>query len=320
MYLEGKVYLAGPYKGAPLSLAVITPAVSGPYDLGNVVVRAALHVDPVDAHVTAVSDPLPRILEGIPLRLRTVRIDLNRPGFTLNPTSCEPFSVNGSIFGEEGTGAVVAPHFQVANCENLSFEPKLSMKLTGGVKRRGHPAIHAKLTATPGEANVQKVSVTLPSGELLDNSHIGTVCTRADFANHACPADSLVGQAMVYTPLLDQPLTGSAYLRTSQHQLPDLALDLHGQVDFEAAARIDSVKGRLRANFENIPDVPFSRIVLNLQGGSKGLLQNTETLCSGVKRATTRMTAHSGALLETKTKLEAACASSSKKKRKPRGR
>ncbi len=320
VYLEGKVYLAGPYRGAPLSLAVITPAVSGPYDLGNVVVRAALHVDPSDAHVTAVSDPLPRILDGIPLRLRTVRINLNRPDFTLNPTSCEPFSVNGSILGEEGTGAGVAPHFQVANCENLSFVPKLSLNLTGGVKRRGHPAIRAELTSAPGEANIQKIAVTLPSGELLDNSHIGTVCTRVDFANRSCPPGSLVGQATVDTPLLDQPLTGPAYLRTSQHQLPDLALDLHGQVDFEAAARIDSVRGRLRANFETVPDVPFSRIVLNLQGGSKGLLQNTETLCEGVKRAMTRMTAHSGATLEMKTKLQANCASSSKKKRRGRSR
>jgi hypothetical protein len=320
VYLEGKVYLAGPYKGAPLSLAVITPAVSGPYDLGDVVVRAALNVDPVDAHVTAVADPLPRILDGIPLRLRTVRINLNRPNFTLNPTSCEPFSVSGSILGDEGAGALVAPHFQVANCDNLGFEPQLSLNLSGGVKRRGHPAIRAEVTSGPGQANLQKVSVTLPSGELLDNSHIGTVCTRVAFASQSCPVDSRVGQATVYTPLLEQPLTGYAYLRTSQHQLPDLALDMHGQVDFEAAARIDSVKGRLRANFESVPDVPLSRIILKLQGGAKGLLQNTESLCGAVKKATTRMTAHSGATLETMTKLQAGCASSSKKKRKARSR
>jgi hypothetical protein len=316
VHLPGKVYLAGPYKGAPLSLAVITPAVSGPYDLGNVVVRAALNVDPVDAHVTAVSDPLPQIFEGIPLRLRAIRVNLDRPGFTLNPTNCDRFRVNATVLGDQGTETELASHFQVANCANLSFAPKLSLKLTGGVRRRGHPAIHGVLTSRPGEANPRRVSVTLPNGELLDNSHIGTVCSRVDFARNACPSASLVGTANVTTPLLDQPLTGSVYLRTSTHELPDLALDLNGQVDIEATARVDSVHGRLRANFETIPDVPFSRIVLNLAGGSKGLLQNTESLCGAEKRATVRMTGQNGARLATRTKLEADCGSRARHKRR----
>ena len=247
IYLPGKVYLSGPYKGAPLSLAVITPAVSGPYDLGNVVVRAALHVDPIDAHVTAVSDPLPQILEGIPLRLRDVKVSLDRQNFALNPTNCDPFAVAATISGDQGTAVGLRSHYQVANCAIMPFAPQLSLKLSGGVRRRGHPAIHAELTSSSGEANLHKVSVTLPKGELLDNAHIGTVCTKPQFASNSCPAASRVGTASVTTPLLDHPLTGAAYLRSSEKNLPDLALDLEGQVDFEAIAKIDSVDGALRA-------------------------------------------------------------------------
>ena len=307
VHLPGKVYLAGPYKGAPISLAVITPAVSGPYDLGNVLVRAALQVNPETVQVTAVSDPLPQILEGIPLRLRSILVNLNRPGFTLNPTNCDPFSVEGRIFGDQGTEASASSHFQVANCAGLPFSPKLSMKLTGGVKRRGHPAIHAVLSASPGEANLHRVSVTLPQGELLDNAHIGAVCTRPDFANNACPPSSLIGQAEVNTPLLDQPLKGSVYLRSSKHELPDLALDLSGQVDIEAVGHVDSANGRLRVRFESIPDVPVSRIVLDLAGGSKGLLANSETLCQKPKQATVKMVGQNGAHLDRKATLQVSC-------------
>ncbi len=128
VYLSGKVYLAGPYKGAPLSLAVITPAVSGPYDLGNVVVRAALHVNPETAQITAESDPLPQILQGIPLRLRSILIELNRRGFALNPTNCDPFSLEAQIGGDQGAMADLSSHFQVADCTSLPFAPKLGVE------------------------------------------------------------------------------------------------------------------------------------------------------------------------------------------------
>jgi hypothetical protein len=307
--------LAGPYKGAPLSLAVVTPAVSGPYDLGNVVVRAAVRVDPSNARVTAVSDPLPQIHEGIPLRLRMVRVNLDRDGFTLNPTNCDPFAVTAAVLGDQETTVARSSHFQVANCANLDFGPKLKIRLSGGIREKGHPAIHAELTSAPGEANLSGISVTLPKGELLDNSHIGTVCTRVDFAKNSCPPGSLVGRARAVTPLLDQALTGSVYLRSSDHKLPDLALDLEGTVDITAVARIDSVRGRLRARFEEVPDVPVSKITLDLQGGSKGLLQNSESLCGKPKRATTRMAGQNGATLSLRTTLSVNCSSTSRRKR-----
>ncbi len=318
IYLPGKVYLSGPYKGAPLSLAVITPAVSGPYDLGNIVVRAALRIDPLDAHVTAISDPLPRIIQGIPLRLRDIKVSLDRPNFALNPTNCDPFAVAATLTGDQGTAVDFKSHYQVANCAIMPFAPRLSLKLSGGVRRRGHPAIHAELTSAAGEANLRKVSVTLPKGELLDNAHIGTVCTKPQFASNTCPEQSRIGTASVTTPLLDRPLKGAAYLRSSQKNLPDLALDLEGQIDFEAIAKIDSVDGALRARFESVPDVPVSKIVVDLLGGSKGLLQNSETLCGKNRKATTRMAGQNGASLESKTKLQVSCGSKARHKRQAR--
>ena len=232
LYVPGKVYLAGPYKGAPLSLVVVIPAVSGPYDLGNVAVRAAISVDPETAQVTAVSDPLPRILDGILLRTRFLQVKLDRPGFALNPTNCDPFMVEALVTGAEGSTATRGSNYQMANCARLPFQPRLELKLTGGVKRRGHPAIQAILRTEAGEANTRVTTVTLPKGQLLDNTHIQTICTRVQFNSESCPPGSRIGKAVAQTPLLDSPLEGPVYLRSSTNKLPDLVLDLKGQVDF----------------------------------------------------------------------------------------
>jgi hypothetical protein len=287
--------------------------VSGPYDLGNVAVRAALYVDPVTAQVHAISDSLPQILDGIPLRGRSVEINIDRtdaqgrPNFTLNPTNCDPFAIDATVYGDQGAEATRSTLFQVANCADLPYDPKLSMRLTGGIKRRGHPAIHATFDARPGEANTRRVQVTLPKGELLDNAHIGTVCTRVLFATRDCPKGSLIGDATVTTPILDEPLTGKVYLRSSVHELPDLAIDLKGQVDFTLIGRVDSVKARLRATFETVPDVPVDTFRLNLLGGKKGLLQNSESLCPRRKKATARMNGQNSAFFTTKVPLQVNC-------------
>jgi len=315
LYTGGKVYLAGPYKGAPLSLEVVVPAVSGPYDLGVVAVRAALFVDPVTAQVTAVSDPLPRIFAGIPLRIRYIEVGLDRPDFTLNPTNCDPSSVATDISGDEGAAAHPSVHFQVSNCAALPYRPKLALTLSGGVKRRGHPAIHAVLRAQPGEANSRVVSVTLPDGELLDNSHFRTICTKADFAAESCPAGSAIGKAVAETPLLDQPLVGTVYLRASKEGLPDIAIDFKGQIDFELSARVDSVNGRLRTTFETLPDAPVGTVTLDLQGGKKGLIQNSAGLCGAKKKAAVRMIGQNGVGGKSQTKLRIKCGAKGKKTR-----
>jgi hypothetical protein len=312
--LTGAVYLAGPYKGSPLSLAVVTPAVSGPYDLGNVVARVAVAVDPRTAQVSAISDPLPQILEGIPLRLRRVLVMLDRDGFALNPTNCAPASVNAMVLGAQGAEASLSSHFQVANCGALDFQPKLKLAMRGSTKRRGNPAIHATLTAGAGEANIRRASVTLPRGQLLDNAHIGSVCTRVDFARRTCPAGSMIGTAEAVSPLLDRPLRGNAYLRSSTNELPDLAIDLRGQVDFELVGRVDTVNERLRTEFQAVPDVPVSRFELRLQGGHKGLLINSEDLCGSTKRATVKLAGQNGKRVNRRPAVDVACPSRPKRR------
>ena len=310
LYTPGSVYLAGPYKGAPLSLVVVVPAVSGPYDLGNVVVRSAISVDPVTAQVKTVSDAIPQILEGVPLRLRSLLVNLDRPNFTLNPTNCDKLSVDTASFGNEGAEFDQSGLFQVANCANLNFAPKLGLKLNGSTKRRGHPAVRAQLTTGEGEANIKRAVVTMPKNELLDNAHIGTVCTRVQFASRTCPADSVYGTATAYTPLLDQPLSGPVYLRSSTTKLPDLVADLRGQFDIELAGKIDTAKkGGLRTTFNSVPDAPVSKFVLELQGGKKGLLVNSKSLCKADRKANVEMTGQNGRTDNGSVKLQSSCGS-----------
>ena len=318
VHVTGRVYLAGPYKGAPLSVEVVIPAVSGPYDLGNVAVRSSLFVDPVTAQVTAKSDAFPQIIGGIPLRTRSVQLDLDRADFVLNPTNCDPFSVNATAFGDEGAVAGRSSPFQVANCADLTYGPKLRLNLDGGVQRRGHPAVHAVLKTKAGEANSRKVAVTLPKGELLDNAHIGTVCTRVQFVAENCPAASRIGQAKADSPLLDQPLSGDVYLRSSSHSLPDLAIDLRGQFHIELTGRIQTINSRLQTTFESVPDVPVSEFNLDLLGGKKGLLQNATGLCGADKTAKVEMVGQNGRTAKSTISLNPSCGSSKKKRHKNR--
>jgi hypothetical protein len=254
LYVNGKAYLAGPYKSGPLSLVVVLPAVSGPYDLGTVAVRVALNVDDESAQITAVSDALPQILEGIPLRTRYIRVNLDRKNFILNPTNCEPFEVDAATTGDEGAGADRSAHFQVANCAGLAFKPKLALSFKGGATRTAHPSLTATISTAAGEANFKAAQVVLPNSQLLDNAHINAPCTRVQFAAQQCPPTSQVGTAKAETPLLDRPLEGPVYLRSSSHALPDLVADLHGQVHLVLDGHVDQVHERFR--FELLPEPP----------------------------------------------------------------
>jgi hypothetical protein len=297
-YAKGVAYLTGPYKGAPLGLAIITPATAGPFDLGTIVVRTALKVDPVTARITAISDDIPQILNGIPLDVRTVDIAIDRDRFTQTGTSCDPSSVDGQLTSTLGSVASIQSRFQLAECSSLGFKPKLRLNLKGGTTRGKHPALTAILTPRAGDANIAAVSVALPRSEFLDQGHIGTVCTRVQFAADQCPAASIYGKATVTTPLFDFPLTGNVYLRSSNNELPDLVPDLRGPasmpVKVEAAGRTDSIRGGIRNTFDYVPDAPFTKLVMELRGGKKGLLQNSRNICSDDFRATVQYTAHSG--------------------------
>jgi hypothetical protein len=302
------VYLAGPYKGAPYSLVVKTPAQAGPFDLGTVVVRAAIYVDPTTARVTVKSDPLPQILEGVPISYRTIHVGVDRPDFTLNPTNCRPASIDAVATSAAGAVAKPSTRFQTANCARLGFKPKLYMRLFGKKTRRGgHPKFRAVLKARRGDANIRRAVVTLPHSEFLDQGHIKTVCTRVQFAADNCPAGSIYGQAKAITPLLDQPLEGPVYLRSSDHLLPDLVATLEGQVDLEVVGRIDSLNGGIRTSFETVPDAPVDSFTITMQGGKKGLLVNSRNLCGAPSFATVKLAAQNDKAADQRPRLRNAC-------------
>ncbi len=322
-FAPGTAYLAGPYKGAPLSLAVVTPAVAGPFDLGTVVVRNALYIDPITAQVHAVSDPFPSILQGIPLDLRSIELRLDRPEFTKNPTSCDPLAISGAAATLLGEPAPLFNRFQAAECGRLKFGPKLALQLKGDTNRTGNPALTAVLKAPPGQANISETTVVLPKTQFIDNAHINNPCTRVQYNADACPAKSILGYARAFTPLLDEPLEGPVYFRSNggERNLPDMVADLKGQIDVTLVGFIDSIKAgkessRVRTRFATVPDAPVTKFVLKLFGGKKGLLENSVDLCrDGAGRATVLMQAHNSKINEFAAPLRADCGTASKKRK-----
>lgn len=317
-YVKGFLYLAGPYHGAPLSVVAITPAVAGPFDAGTVVVRVALTLNPVTAEVIAdgsASDPIPHILKGIPLKVRDLRVHVDRESFVLNPTGCDPSQVKATLWGggsdpfssADDTPVALATRFQAANCALLGFKPKLSFKLKGGTRRGGHPALRSLYRPRPGDANLAKAVIRLPRSAFLDQGHIRTVCTRVQFAANACPPGAIYGKVRAFTPLLEEPLEGPAYLRSSDNKLPDLVFDLHGLVDIETAGRVDSIKGGIRVTFPRVPDAPISKVIIDMQGGKKGLIVNSRDLCASPSRATVELTAHNAKQHRRRAAMRAQC-------------
>jgi hypothetical protein len=311
-YVQGHAYLTGPYKGAPLSFAFITPAIAGPFDLGAVVVRAPAYVDPTTAQITVKSDPIPKILDGIPLDLRSIAVNADRDRFTLNPTSCDPMTIGGQAISTLGQSAALSNRFQASGCRGLGFKPRFSLRLKGGTKRAANPKLIATLAPREGDANISALSVKLPRSAFLDQSHIRTVCTRVQFAADACPPGSVYGKVSVQTPILGYPLTGNVYLRSSSHKLPDLVADLRGPsyqpIRIQLSGRTDSVKGALRNSFDFLPDAPFSTARLELFGGKRGLVVNSRDLCKHEYRATAKLEAHSGAGYEAQSLVGNDCA------------
>jgi hypothetical protein len=288
---DGKVFLSGPYRGAPLSLAVITPATAGPFDLGTVVVRVALFVEPETAQIHAVADPIPNVFGGAQLSIRAIDVDVDRKDFTLNPTSCGPLSSAGVLYGGGADPAdpaafsafAVSTPFRTSDCGELAFRPKLFTRLYGGRKatrRSQHPKFRAVLLARSGDANIGRAAVTLPHSQFLDQAHIRTVCTRVQLAAHDCPEASIYGYARAQTPLLDDELAGPVYLVSSDHELPDLLADLRGQVNIRLRGVISAAKARIKNVFYPVPDVPVSKFVLTMKGGKRGLLVNSRDLCA----------------------------------------
>jgi hypothetical protein len=319
-WVPGKIYLAGPYRGAPLSMVAISPAVVGPFDLGVVVLRTAIEVAPETAQASASSDPLPQIIEGIPVRIRDVRLALDRPDFTLNPTSCAEKRIDAHL---TGTGADVdsaaddpsvdvSNRFQAADCASLGFAPKLAFRLRGGTHRGAHPRLETVLRMRPGGANIGGTQVALPSSEFVDNEHFDNICTRVQFSAHQCPAGSAYGFAAAKTPLFDFALEGPVYLRSAPgRKLPDIVAALRGPasmpIEVDLDGHVDSVQGRLRATFESVPDAPVAEFALQMAGGKKGLIQNSTNLCAKTYRAIVKFKAQNGLRRTIRPAVKASC-------------
>jgi hypothetical protein len=310
-YAPGNLYLAGPFHGSTFSIVAIDSALVGPFDLGVVVVRSAIRVDPQSAQASidsAGSDPIPHIIDGIPIHLRDIRVYISRPGFTLNPTSCEPFAVSSQLNGAgadfaspaDDVTATAVSRYQASNCGALRFKPRLSLKLTGGTGRGQYPSLRAELRPRPGDANLAKAAVALPPSEFLAQEHIDAICTRGQFDRDACPLASIYGRARAFSPLLGESLEGNVYLRSSDNPLPDLVAALSGGglgLQIEVVGRIDSLHGGLRGTFETLPDAPVSRFVMTLKGGKHGLLVNSEDVCAAKRPANARFTGKNGAVV-----------------------
>jgi hypothetical protein len=321
VYVRGRVYLSGPFRGAPLSITAVVPAVAGPFDLGTVVTQLGLQINPRTgvATIGGQSDSIPRILNGIPLKVKDIRSFVDRSQFVINPTSCDPLSVAAKIWGSglnaldpaDDVAVPVVDRFQARDCQTLKFRPALGLRLIGKTNRGGHPALRGVYRPHSGGANLAKLTVRFPHSLFLEQAHIRTVCTRVQFAAHQCPAGSVYGHAKAVTPILDSPLAGPVYLRSSRHRLPDLVVDLHGLFDIEAVARIDSVRGSLRATFTGLPDAPITKVIMSMRGGKRGLLVNSTNLCDAEPHAEVHAEGQNGKQSGLHPKLRVNC---------PRGR
>jgi hypothetical protein len=319
-YAPGNLYLAGPYHGAQVSVVAINSALVGPFDLGTIVVRSAIRIDAATAQAridSDGSDPIPHIVNGIPVHLRDIRIYIDRPGFTVNPTSCDPEAMSSTLSGSAaalglGGGEVLgtsSAHYQAFNCGALGFRPRISLRMRGPFRRARRPSLRVVVKPRPDNANIGAASVTLPPSIFLNQAHIAGTCTRPQLAADRCPANSAYGEAAAYTPLLEQPLRGKAYLVSSDNLLPDLVFALRGQgFAVNLAGRIDSAPGgRLRATYATVPDAPVTKFVARMFGGRRGILENGDNLCAAPQAVATRFLAHSNRGWLSRPELRASC-------------
>jgi len=296
----GQVYFTGPYDGAPFGLSVVVPAVAGPFDLGNVIVRVALSINPQTTQVTAQSGALPQIIDGVPLRIRTIDVTLDNPRFTFNATGCATQQISTTVVSTQGARSTTSTPYTTSGCRKLPFKPAFTVSTQGNGETQGHGAsLDVKIAAKQGpaqggeeEANIAKVDVSLPSALASRLKVLQKACTEAQFAANpaGCPPASDVGTATVRTPILNAPLTGPAYLVShGGAAFPDLVLLLQGEgVEIELVGHTD-IKGAITySRFETVPDAPVSAFQLDLPEGPDAVLGATESLCRPTKTETVK--------------------------------
>jgi hypothetical protein len=311
----GQVFLTQGYKGAPFGLSIVNPAKAGPFDLGKVVVRAKIEVDPHTAALTVSTDQIPHILQGIPLQIKHVNVTIDRPGFTFNPTNCAQLKITGAIASAEGASSSVEAPFQITNCAALKFAPKFAVSTSGKTSKANGASLHVSLTYPKAPfgtyANIAKVKVSLPKQLPSRLTTLQKACTAATFeADPAkCPKASEVGKAKVITPLVPVPLEGPAYFVSHGGEaFPDLTIVLKGSgaypitVDLVGSTQIKN--GITTTTFKATPDAPFSSFELDFPQGPSSALAANANLCASKLTMPTELTAQNGALLRRSTPIK----------------
>jgi hypothetical protein len=301
----GRVYLTGPYNHGPFGISVVVPAVAGPFNLGNVVVRGSIRINPSTAQATVVSNPFPTIIDGVPLRVKTVNVTLTREDFTFNPTSCAPLHVTATVTAEQGASASVSSPFQASGCPDLPFKPVFTASTQGHTSLTDGASLTVKVAQNPGEANIHAVDLQLPAALPARLSTLSKACTEAQFAADpaGCPATSVIGTAVARTPILDSALTGPAYIVShGGAAYPDVEFVLQGEgIEIVLDGGTSIKKGILYSSFEAIPDAPIASFETILpEGPHSGLTANGKSLCQTTvtkkvrvrKRITVRVHGH----------------------------
>jgi hypothetical protein len=326
--LANAVYLTAPYEGAPFGLSIVVPAIAGPFDLGSIVMRARINVDPGTAQLTISSDPLPSIWAGVPLDIRTVNISIDRPGFIFNPTDCNSLAVQGALQDTAGSTVPVSTPFAAANCAKLPFTPKLTALTEAKTSKRDGAYLHVKIVSGSGQANIAKLKLDLPKQLSARQATLQKACTSDIFATNLanCPPASNVGTATAVTPLLANPLTGPVYLVSHGGvAFPALEIVLRGEgIKLELDGQTNIAKGVISSTFKALPDAPISTLDLVLQNGPHSLLAANlppkakgGSLCSQTLNMPTAITGQNGAVIKQITKLAIfACPPRKRSKRK----
>jgi hypothetical protein len=312
--LPGKVYLTGPYKGAPFGLLVVTPAIAGPFNLGEIPVRSTINVDRNDASVTVSSDPFPEFIKGIPSQLKAVNVIIDRPNFEFNPTKCTPMSVTGTLTGVQGASQAVSAPVQFGNCAALPFKPTLTASTKGNASKANGAELVVKVTSTPGQANIAKTKLVLPLTLPSRLTTIQKACLAAVFeANPAgCAEGSNIGTAVVHTPVLKEALSGPAYLVSHGNAaFPDVEFVLSNKEGIELIldGQTDIKKGITTSTFNAVPDAPVTSFEAKLpEGPHSALTSNVAeskhfSLCGAKLVIPTTITGQNGAVIQQETKV-----------------
>lgn len=298
-HFPGRVYLTGPYEGAPFGLSIVVAAVAGPFNLGNVIARAKIEVDPFTARVIGSDPKVPTIVGGVPIRQKSISFTLNRQGFELNPTNCGPLSTETTLTSTLGATDVIPPTpFAVEGCEKLAFKPKFAASTSAKVTKLNGTSLEVKFSQPSAEANIASTFTALPKALPSRLTTLQKACLEKTFAANplGCPPESQVGTATVITPVLSTPMTGPAILVShGGAAFPDLDLVLEGSgVRVIQVGNTDIKNGITYSKFASVPDVPVSSFTLSLPAGPHSLLTGNTNLCAHKLVMPTTLTAQNG--------------------------